>query len=599
MKTEVSKEEHDGQPGPSLRFCPEVFALFSPAFGFNDSNDPNPQTNGLNDPNPKNNDSSVSYPKTIDLQDSPVKSDESFMPDVSGVFWSDKISEDLSHTESSPRAMSNMKPEEQLDKIALETPVRKLNTSTTSNSTSSGWSPEYESGLSCTDDIEVVVIDLNDTPDFEKDATSTSDTDKETRTLLAGDTELVASCQVDADAENGDGRKPGEVCVKPESVDNVQKLSKCSDTRSKKDVSEASSKTALELSGCSQPRSEKVETKSTCEEVRRHNECSELFGNFDSTVVWKNSSAIILDKIRVPEAPKKEDPQGINKYRKLQILSDTRNRLAKEAWVGPVTLDFKKDATSRSDTNKETRGNLLAGDREFVPNGPPDADAGNSDGRKPVEVCVKSESVDNVEKLSKCSDTRSKKVVSKPSSKTALELTGCSQPESEKVETKSTCEEVRRHNERSELFGNFDSTVVRKYSSAIILDKMRVPEAPKKEDPQDINEYLRLQILSDTKTRLAKEALVGHDVKTFHLESENTLQEPFSSRSHSKSDRKDIDKSSDKRSNNFKVPSMQDILPELEKLKVTVTSEKFSASNVLISKCNQGCVKPKLTCRKE
>ena len=83
--------------------------------------------------------------------------------------------------ENTTCTIPSVKSDEEPDRIAIETPVRKLNMSISSNSTSSGWSPEYESGLSCTDDIEVVVIDLNSSPEFKKDATGTGDTNEEQR----------------------------------------------------------------------------------------------------------------------------------------------------------------------------------------------------------------------------------------------------------------------------------------------------------------------------------------------------------------------------------------------------------------------------------
>ena len=61
------------------------------------------------------------------------------------------------------------KPQEQLAKDTFETPTGKLCGSDSSDSSSSGWSPEYESGLSCPDDIDVVVIDLNGSQEMEAD----------------------------------------------------------------------------------------------------------------------------------------------------------------------------------------------------------------------------------------------------------------------------------------------------------------------------------------------------------------------------------------------------------------------------------------------
>ena len=356
MKNKVCREEHDcplEPPSVEFRFCPEAFALFSPA----------DECNGPSD-----------YElKTIEFQDSLDKSENSFMPDVSGVFCSDKITEVLPHTESTSSPVSNVKSEEQLDNFTIETPERRLNMSTTSNSTSSGWSPEYESGLSCADDIEVVVIDLNDTQDSEKDATSTNkdlngnllagntepvkndqtDTDIEhnddgkpgevvidlndnldskkdaTSThdpnkgdLLAGDTGLVKNGQTDADVEPNGGGKPGEVCVKSQGPSNVQELSDFSEHESKKDETKANCKNVQESSNCFNSKMGKVEKEAICEEARNPNGCTQ-FRNIASTPVGKDLSAKIPDppgEIIGPETQEEEVTKDINEYLRLQIL---------------------------------------------------------------------------------------------------------------------------------------------------------------------------------------------------------------------------------------------------------------------------------------
>ena len=218
VKTEVSSSQEP--PTVEFSFCPEAFVLFSSSEGFNDPIDHKLNTIELPDSPGKSSNSFIpdvigvfSSDKitdvrpsienttctTIGLPDSPDKSSNSFIPDVFGVFSSDKITDVLLSIENTTCTTPNVKLEEQPDRIAIDTRVRKLNMSISSNSTSSGWSPEYESGLSCTDDIEVVVIDLNSSPEFKKDATGTRDTNKETKAkLLASDTELVKNGQVDA-----------------------------------------------------------------------------------------------------------------------------------------------------------------------------------------------------------------------------------------------------------------------------------------------------------------------------------------------------------------------------------------------------------------
>ena len=447
VKTEAGREEHDcPQESPSVefRFCPEVFALFSPAVEFNGPSD---------------------YTlKNIEVQDSPDQSENRFMPDVSGVFCSDKITEILPHTENTTSPVSNMKSDEQLDNFAIETPVRKLNMSTTSSSTGSGWSPEYESGLSCPDDIEVVVIDLNDTPDSKKDVTSTKNTNKELKeNLLAGDTEFVTKGQTDGDVENCDGRKPGEV---------------------------------------------------------------------------------VID------------------------LNDT--------------FDSKKDATTTYDTNKELKGTLLVGDTEFVKNGQTDTDVEPNDGGKPGEACVKCEGPGNIQELSDFSEHESKKGEAKAICKNVQESSNYFNPESEKDEKEAICEEVRSPKGCTEV-RNIASTLAGNDLSAKKLEppgEIIGPETQTEEGTKDINEYLRLQILSNTKNGSA-EARVDHDVKTSRLESEtltkpiSVLQEPYSNHS------KIVCKSSVEDPKHFKVPCVQGVLPVFaEKLKTTTTREKSKGAQL-------------------
>ena len=323
VKTEVSSEKHDCSQEPptaEFSFCPEAFVLFSSAERFND-----PRDHKLN---------------TIELPDSPDKSSNSFIPDVIGMFSSDKITDVLPSIENTTCTIPNVKSEEQPDRIAIETPVRKSNMSVSSNSTSSGWSPEYESGLSCTDDIEVVVIDLNSSPEFKKDVTGTGDTNKETKAkLLTSDTELVKNGQIDADAESerNDGGKPGEVCIKCKGVGTVQD---CFESKSKKVETKASCKNVRELPSCAEPESEKVDRKAMCEEVRNPNGCTEMSRNITPTPARKDLSAKLLEspgKVEGPEMQKEEGAKNINEHLRLQMLSDKKNNVT-EAFGGTSHL---------------------------------------------------------------------------------------------------------------------------------------------------------------------------------------------------------------------------------------------------------------------
>ena len=322
VKTKVSREDDDcSQEPPTVEFCPEAFALFSSAEGFNDQSD-----HKLN---------------TINLQDSPDKSRNSFVPDVSSVFSSGKITDALPPIENMTCTIPSVKSGEQ-DRTAIETPVKKLNMSISSNSTSSGWSPEYESGLSCTDDIEVVVIDLNNSLEIKKDATGTRDTKKETKAkLLASDTELVKNGQIDADAGGNDGGKSGEVCVKCE--DDVD-LQECFE--SEKVETKASCKNVRELPSCPEPESEKVDTKAMCEEVRKPNE---LFRNVTSTLTRNDSSAKRLEspgEVIGQEMQKKEGPKKIDEYQRLQMLSDKKNGMAEPFGDSHIKTDFNDKGKS-------------------------------------------------------------------------------------------------------------------------------------------------------------------------------------------------------------------------------------------------------------
>ena len=449
VKTGVSSSQEP--PTVEFSFCPEAFVLFSSAEGFNDPIDHELNTIELPDSPGKSSNSFIpdvigvfSSEKitdvrpsienttctTIGLPDSPDKSSNSFIPDVFGVFSSDKITDVLPSIENTTCTTPNVKLEEQPDRIAIDTPVRKLNMSISSNSTSSGWSPEYESGLSCTDDIEVVVIDLNSSPEFKKDATGTRDTNKETKAkLLASDTELVKNGQVAADAESNVGGKPGEVCVKCEGVNNVQD---CFESENKKVETKTSCKNVRELPSCAEPENKKVETKTSCKNVRE---------------------------------------------------------------------------------------------------------------------------------LPSCAEPENKKVETKASCKNVRELPSCAEPESEKVDTKAMCEEVRNPNGCAELSRNITSTPARKDLSAKLLESPGEgigPEMQKEEGPKDINEHLRLQMLSDKK---------------------NGVTEAFGGTSHLKTDFNDIGKSFDKGQNKLKTPSMQAFLLEpAVKLKAAVTREKSASS---------------------
>ena len=170
-------------------------------------------------------------------------------------------------------------------------------------------------------------------------------------------------------------------------------------------------------------------------------------------------------------------------------------------------------------------------------------------------------SCENVRELPSCAEPENKKVETKASCKNVRELPSCAEPESEKVDTKAMCEEVRNPNGCAELSRNITSTSARKDLLAKLLESPGEgigPEMQKEEGPKDINEHLRLQMLSDKK---------------------NGVTEAFGGTSHLKTDFNDIGKSFDKGQNKLKTPSMQAFLPEpAVKLKAAVTREKSASS---------------------